>query len=143
MYTYRRKVMIIPYVSDGRVISVQDKKTGEWGFISGGVKRMENYMDAAMRELKEETSGILTDIPSFYRRIEFATTYRPPELLKVDKKQNVTIKSTYHIYLFKVPDDIDLTTFKVNSEIKTINLQYYEDIPNTWDFCDFVFNKLI
>tara|TARA_R110002050_G_scaffold262149_2_gene402329 strand:+ start:162 stop:569 length:408 start_codon:yes stop_codon:yes gene_type:complete len=135
--------MIIPYVSDGRAILVQDKRTNEWGFICGGVKREEKYIEAAVRELNEETSGLLTDIPGFYRRVEFSTLYRPTELLKVDKKQNVKIKSIYHIYMFKVPDDIDLSKFKSNSEIKQIKLQHYESIPNTWELCDFVFSKII
>ena len=143
MNVTRHKVMVIPYTSDGRALTVQDKITEEWGFISGGVKCREKNLDAASRELCEETSGLLSQIPSFFRRIEFVTSYRPDILRKSDKKRNINVLSKYNIYIFKIDDDFDVSDFKPNSEIKSIKLQYYESIENTWELCDFVFSKLI
>ena len=140
--TIRRKVMIIPYTEDGRVLTVRDKRTGEWGFISGGVKAKEPMADGAKRELEEETSGLFTSIPSFHRRIEITTRYRPPELLSIDRARHENVKSVYYIYTFKVSND-NLPTFKPNNEVTELMFQYYDGLENTWEWCDHVFNKII
>ena len=133
--------MVIPYTDDGRVLSIKDRKTGEWGFISGGVKSTETMLDGAIRELNEETSNLLTTIPSFHRRIEITTTYRPPDLKVRDR---YTIYSTYYIYLFQITDDINMDeSFKPNKEVIDMKLVHYDELPDTWIFCDYIFNKVL
>ena len=140
--SHRRKVMVIPYTDDGRVLMVRDRSSGEWGFVSGGVKKHEHPLTCAQRELEEETSGICRTIPSFHRRIETRTTYRPAELLIEDNKKGERVTSTYYIYLFRI-SDINLETFKENNEVDAINIAFYEDTSNTWEFCDWVYNRVL
>jgi len=142
MLKYRYKVMVIPYTETGKFLLVKDKKTSEWGFISGGVKKNETMLKAANRELAEETSCIVSNISRCHTLIRFETKYRPLELLSKDKKNKEDIISIYHIYLFKI-SNIDILKFKPNKEVSELKVCNYNDNTCTWDFCDMVYNKYV
>ena len=131
--------MIIPYTDSGKLLVVCDQETQEWGFISGGVKKHEHPFDAANRELQEETSSVLHSIPTFHRRIEFRTTYRPPQLLKNDKH---VVTSTYYVYTYRI-DDMDVSSFVPNKEISSIRFDYFDEINPRWVICDYIFNRIL
>jgi len=144
----RRKILVVPYtffsdsgekLSDPHFLMVQDKKSLEWGFISGGVKNHETPSLAAYREMKEETSGIMCPdniMPNF----SFVSSFRPPEQLAVDKKRREQVKSI--IYVFVLPfSDLALGNFKPNKEVVKIRVDKYTEFNNVWSFCDDVFFK--
>jgi 8-oxo-dGTP pyrophosphatase MutT (NUDIX family) len=140
----RRKVLIIPYITS-KFLMVKDIKTGEWGFISGGVKKNESYYQAANRELKEETSGVLKSIGSKYQNFMFKTWYRPYEMLAIDKKRKEVIESLYMVYIFKLPrfNKSLLSQFEPNSEVNELCIAEFDSVDNVWDFCvDFYNNRL-
>ena len=139
---HRRKVMIIPFTEDGKPLMVKDRKTLEWGFISGGVKINESPFEGACRELSEETSGLYKTIPSFHRRIEFNTSYRPKQLRNVDKSRRETVISTYYIYLFRACEFIN-DEFKPNKEVVELKFEYYTNFNTTWEWSDYVFKYII
>jgi 8-oxo-dGTP pyrophosphatase MutT (NUDIX family) len=136
--------MVVPVTETGRCLLVKDKKTSEWGFISGGVKKNEKMFYAANRELCEETSNVLTKISKCHTLIRFKTTYRPTELLLKDKKNNEHIISIYHVYLFLIrEDDVCINKFNINKEVSDIKICRYDDTENRWAFCDMVYNSYI
>ena len=131
-------------MSNGKVLMVKDVKTNDWGFISGGVKKNETYTEAALRELKEETSGILSTFPTKMCKIEIPTYYRPEELMIIDKQRNSKVRSIYLIFIYYLDNnDINLKYFKRNKEISDIKFDYFLDNQQTWDFCRDLYIKYI
>ena len=136
--------MVVPFTYDGKCLLVKDKKTSEWGFISGGVKKNEKMFYAANRELSEETSNVIDNISRCHTLIKFKTKYRPAELLKKDKKTNEDIISIYHVYLFLIHEnDVCFNKFKANKEVSDIKICNYNDMKKRWVFCDMVYNSYI
>jgi hypothetical protein len=140
----RRKVLIVPYYvtidTKIKLVLVKDVKTNEWGFISGGVKMKESYINAAKREFFEETSNSLS-FPLTYKTFTFISLYRPSEFKKYDYKRNEIVRSIYTVYTFEIHNiDIDLmNTFVPNKEVKDIKCDFYERFTNTWCFSDDVY----
>lgn len=60
---------------------VKDKQSGDYAFLSGGVKSNETVMRAAARELNEETYGAITEedlsVAHCVKQIEFKNSFRP------------------------------------------------------------------
>lgn len=142
----RRKVMIVPYhvLRNGsrQMVLVQDTKTNEWGFVSGGVKLHEDPLDAAKRELDEETSSTIDFSPK-PMSFQFVSLYRPPELKLVDYQRNEVVRSVYTIFLFKIDEaQLDkINDFRPNKEVVNIACDSYENFKGTWGFCDDVYNS--
>jgi 8-oxo-dGTP pyrophosphatase MutT (NUDIX family) len=137
----RHKVFVIPHYKD-KVMMVQDKGTKEWGFISGGVKRHEerNPLLAAERELREETSGLMSYIPNNYGRGTFTTKYRTSEHLENNKKKGQTVTSRYTVFWIEIsPSFIENTLhtkFVPNNEIIALRVAPYGTFSNRWEVCD-------
>ena len=140
---FRKKVLIVPYTRDGRFLFVKDKQTSEWGFISGGVKRMETYYNASCRELFEETSGLMKKVPDNSHRISFVHDYRPIELLNIDKRKKEYVRSIYTIFLFPINErKLKLQYFKPNKEIIDMCITYFDSLPKTWELSCIVYKYI-
>lgn len=141
----RRKVLIIPYIGKrmDKVLMVKDSKTGEWGFISGGVKKRESFHNAAVRELIEETSGLLTTIDPTATVHVFHTFYRPAELLKVDRSRKEVVRSMYTVYMYQLHGPCPLHQFVPNKEVVDIQIKPYEEFSNVWSFCADVYHNYV
>jgi len=51
----RKKIFLVLYnYTENTLLIVKDRKTKEWSLISGGCKMNEDYVECALRELKEE-----------------------------------------------------------------------------------------
>lgn len=138
----RRKVLIIPYCKN-KILMVRDIKTGEWGFISGGVKKNESFYQAANRELREETSGVFKSIGNTYKNFMFKTWYRPCDMLAVDRKRREVIESLYMVYIFKLPQFQKslLSHFVPNNEVNELCISEFSSVENVWDFCVDIYNN--
>lgn len=160
-HIHRNKVLVVPYIlvkttsnnTKPSFVMVKDRKTKEWGFISGGVKKGEHSDDAARRELREETSNILI-LPDFYDTHAFISTYRPPELLKMDKRRDEFVISSYKMYAFALSETpVDgvyaknlgnylKNSFYENNEVIDIDLKPYTEYENVWSFSDDVYRYM-
>lgn len=146
----RKKVLVVPYRiirHDGKLkveyVMVQDLKTKEWGFISGGVKKHENDLVAAQRELEEETSKIIS-LPDIRlcKVFKYTTTYRPEDLKRMDIKRNEVVNSRYKIYMFRIDDFHDIKHhFKVNKEVIDIDMREFKDFQNVWILSQDIYNN--
>ena len=89
------KAIAIPVIyRDGqfKFLIVKDKRFKEWTFVSGGCRKREvfNPIRCALRELEEETRGILNLKRGTYNYFKFTNRFEPLE------------ESIYHVYLFHV-----------------------------------------
>ena len=149
-YITRHKVLVVPYVihpstNEIYYIMVKDRKTGEWGFVSGGVKKGEYAVDAADRELQEESSNLL-HLPSKYNKYMFTSSYRPSELAKIDERRQEVVRSSYTMFMYRMNDDIRaireiVKDFIPNTECTNIDIRKYRDFEKRWVFTDEVYNK--
>ena len=141
----RKKVFVIPYV-DNKVMLVKDRKTNEWGFISGGVKNHESYFQAAQRELFEETSGLMPYIPDEHGRSSFKTMYRPDELRKVNERRSEQVASSYCVFWIpihpKFANTLE-TSFVPNEEVTQLKVDEYYKFKNRWIVCDMFMDTLV
>lgn len=111
----RQKVVVIPYTfhpytGEKMYVMIQDKESKDWSFVTGGKKMKESYEEAAIRELTEETKGVLLDMKTtFLREVgSVATDFRPPKHKKQDREQNLLVRTLYRIYELPVRFQHDL-----------------------------------
>lgn len=134
----RRKVMVIPYAGR-RVLMVRDRGTGEWGFISGGVKRHEKHAEAAVRELREETSDLLRDLRGLQKETAFDTWYRTKAHRANDDRKGERVRSEYRVFWVRVdPAVLDRLPryFAPNEEIVELGVGEYHRFAPRWELCD-------
>jgi 8-oxo-dGTP pyrophosphatase MutT (NUDIX family) len=144
----RKKILVVPYVMckykttyRPHFVMVKDKQTNEWGFISGGVKKHETPLQAAHREMQEESSGVLK-LAIQVEAYNFVTSYRPPELLKIDQRRNEIVHSMYTMYMVNcTADDVSLlSSFVPNDEVVDIRVAPFSEFSHVWTFCDDVYH---
>lgn len=143
-HVVRNKILVIPYkehVNGREFLMVKDRKTKEWGFISGGIKMNETPEEAAKRELREETSGVLSS-EKLIRFMSFVSTYRPTELQIVDRRRGEKVKSIYHVFLLKF-EHANVSGFRPNKEVTDIRVADYQTFENVWSFCDDVYFRYV
>lgn len=95
----RHKAIAIPTVFDGRepkFLVVRDKRYDEWTFVTGGCTddEIKNPLRCAVRELEEETRGVVVVRKGQYSSFEFNVTAAMP--------QGDEYEVTYHVFVFDV-----------------------------------------
>ena len=85
-----------------KFLTVRDRRHKEWIFVTGGCRKREvsDPIHCALRELEEETRGVLRLKSGIYTQFKFETTERPPEDLEADKKAGIHVTLVYHVYIF-------------------------------------------
>jgi ADP-ribose pyrophosphatase YjhB (NUDIX family) len=113
------KAMAIPVTEiDGELkfLIVHDKRFREWTFVTGGCRHREIYnpIRTALRELEEETRGVVALRSGTYKYFRFNAVFEPYE------------KAIYHAFIFHVQLDTDSVVEKFNEEkTKMDNNQVY------------------
>lgn len=107
------KAIAIPMIDTGhgppKFLIVQDKRYKEWTFVTGGcrVREFYNPIRCAIRELEEETRGIIHLKRGLYTYFKFYTEFSPIE------------KALYHVYVFHMKmkqEDMDAIIDKFTNE---------------------------
>jgi 8-oxo-dGTP pyrophosphatase MutT (NUDIX family) len=80
---------------------VHDRRYREWTFVTGGCRRREVYnpLRCAIRELEEETRGVINLKRGSYSYFKFVTDTPEPR----DVEDGVTVLNHYHVYVFNLP----------------------------------------
>ena len=144
----RHKVLAIPvtFTDDKpRFLTVRDRRFKEWLFISGGCRKREvlNPIRCALRELEEETRGVVNVKSGLYTSYMFETTERSPEELEEDKKEGVQVTIVYHVFIFFMKisshEQQDIVR-KFNYEKAKVEIRKREKLPikRTYDENDFM-----
>jgi 8-oxo-dGTP pyrophosphatase MutT (NUDIX family) len=106
----RHKAIAIPVsFADGkpRFLTVRDRRFKEWIFVTGGCHRREltNPLRCALRELEEETRGVVSIRDGTYSSYVYTCKNHSQEDLDKDKKDGVEVTLVYHVYIidFNIP----------------------------------------
>ncbi len=101
----RHKAIVILVTPDHKLLTVKDSRHQEWIFVTGGCKRSEidNPLKCGLRELEEETRGVVNLRSAYYTEFSFVSKHRTPEELKKDLQENVVVTLVYHVYILRVP----------------------------------------
>ena len=102
----RHKAISIPVsFVDGkpRFLTVRDRRFKEWIFVTGGCRKREVYnpLRCALRELEEETRGLVNLKSGSYSYFKFYSKNRTPEELDNDRSLGIDVTLVYHVYIFE------------------------------------------
>lgn len=80
---------------------VHDRRYKEWTFVTGGCRRREIYnpLRCAVRELEEETRGVINLKRGSYTYFKFSTDTPEPR----DLEDDVDVVNHYHVYVLDLP----------------------------------------
>jgi hypothetical protein len=100
----RHKAIAIPVsFADGtpRFLTVRDKRFEEWIFVTGGCRKKEIYnpIRGALRELEEETRGLVNLKSGTYSYFRFTTKDRSREELLKDRMEGLDVTLVYNVYV--------------------------------------------
>jgi hypothetical protein len=144
----RHKVLAIPVTfteEKPKFLTVRDRRFKEWLFISGGCRKKEvlNPMRCALRELEEETRGVVNIKSGLYTSFVFQTNERSAEELEEDKKDGVQVTIVYHVFIFflKINHEEQQDMIRrFNREKAIVELRKKDKLPikRTYDENDFM-----
>ena len=103
----RHKAIIIPIIKSEtgtKFLTVRDSRHQEWIFVTGGCKKSEvdNPLKCGLRELEEETRGVINIRTGEFSEFQFESNYRSPEETKKDRFEGIIVTLVYHVYLVNV-----------------------------------------
>lgn len=144
----KHKAIAIPVsFVDGkmRFLTVRDRRFKEWIFVTGGCRKREifNPIKCALRELEEETRGVVNLKKGQYSTFKFYSKNRSQEELEKDRQDGVDVTLVYHVYvfIFNVPEHIQHTIVKRFYEEKNKTETRKKNklpIKRTYDENDFI-----
>jgi 8-oxo-dGTP pyrophosphatase MutT (NUDIX family) len=103
----RHKAIIIPIIKSEtgtKFLTVRDSRHKEWIFVTGGCKKSEvdNPLKCGLRELEEETRGVINIRSGEFSEFQFESNYRSPEETKKDRFEGIIVTLVYHVYLINI-----------------------------------------
>ena len=124
----RHKAIVIPVTNDSKFLTVKDSRHQEWIFVTGGCKKSEvdNPLKCGIRELEEETRGVINLRTGEFTEYEFESSYRSPEETRKDRFEGIIVTLVYHVYLINIQYTAEQQTkivqdFHVNKARMEIN----------------------
>ena len=102
----RHKGIAIPvsFVDDKpRFLTMRDRRFKEWLFVTGGCRKREvfNPLRCALRELEEETRGVISLKKGRFSYFKFTTKDRSKEEKENDLRDGIEITLVYHVYVIE------------------------------------------
>lgn len=93
--------------SKPRFLTVRDRRHKEWIFVTGGCRKKEitNPIVAGLRELEEETRGVINIKQCVYSYYSFECNNRTQREIIKDLKNGLDVTIIYHVYIieFNIP----------------------------------------
>ena len=143
---YRYKSVVIPILND-KFIVVKDATYDELTFVVGGCKKYESAYKCALRELKEETRGVLGNFNEndLIYQFHFESRNRSKKELEKDTKEGVFVTMIYNVFFIYLPQDININSIRSkyhkntnihNNETNDIRLMSKKQLlsANMWRF---------
>ena len=143
---YRKNVGIVVFNKEQKVLMCAraDSQDFNWQFPQGGINQNEDIVDAAKRELQEETGITSVELVA---RIPKALRYDFPDYVLAKFKKNKYIGQEQHWVLFYFNGDdseIDFTTNPNEIEFKAYEWVDISEAPNRIvEFKKDVYNKIV
>ncbi len=138
------KVMVLPYTKIDNVVEFivfHDKRYNEWTFLSGYVENNESHLDAANREMDEETFGLLNIDIKNYPNTTFSTSgfCEKNKLLKyevifVDVTKLFPNYQSKDIFVSNFQKTVLNTKFSENSIVSFETFETFSKRKNIWCF---------
>lgn len=130
---YRENVAIIVSNSEGKVLlcARADTPELEWQFPQGGIDKGETALEAAYRELSEETG--ITEV-ELIKEMPDGIKYNFPDAVKIKfrKNGNLNVGQNQHYILFQLKNDnakIDFLTHLEEVEFKAYRWADIDEAP--------------
>ena len=120
-------VVLVSFVDDKpRFLTMRDRRFKEWIFVTGGCRKKEitNPLRSALRELEEETRGVINLKRGVYNSFDFS--------VKSTEMDEVGVTLVYHVYVieYNVPRNVQLTLIsRFNEEKEKTELRKKEHLP--------------
>ena len=104
----RHKAIIIPIIKshygESKFLTVKDSRHQEWIFVTGGCKKSEiDYpLKCGLRELEEETRGVVNIKNGEFSEFQFESNFRSPEETRKDRQEGIIVTLVYHVYIIEL-----------------------------------------
>ena len=120
----RHKGIAIPvsFVDDKpRFLTMRDRRFKEWLFVTGGCRKREvfNPLRCALRELEEETRGVISLKKGRFSYFKFTSKDRSNEEKEKDIRDGIEITLVYHVYVI----EFNINRFAQGNLIDRFNYQ--------------------
>jgi 8-oxo-dGTP pyrophosphatase MutT (NUDIX family) len=95
--------VLVSFIDDKpRFLTVRDRRHKDWIFITGGCRKREtsNPLRCALRELEEETRGVILLKEGSYSHFSFVHNTRTPEEEEQDRTDDLDVIVVYNVSRF-------------------------------------------
>ena len=96
--------VLVSFIDDKpRFLTVRDRRHKDWIFITGGCRKRENSnpLRCALRELEEETRGVILLKEGSYSHFSFVHNTRTPEEEEQDRIDDLDVIIVYNVYVIE------------------------------------------
>ena len=128
-----------------RFLVVRDKRHKDWTFVTGGCRKREifNPIRCALRELEEETRGILNLTNINYNYFKFTTRSLDNDEIRKEREKGVDLTLIYHVYvietnLTRTDENTIISKFNIEKEKTEERRKNKQPIKRTYDENDFI-----
>ena len=102
----RHKAIIVPVVRgpELKFLTVRDSRHQEWIFVTGGCKKseVECPLKCGLRELEEETRGVVNIKTGEFVEFQFESNNRSPDETRKDRSEGIVVTLVYHVYIINL-----------------------------------------
>lgn len=101
---HKTVTILVSFIDDKpRFLTVRDRRHRDWIFITGGCRKREtsNPLRCALRELEEETRGVIQLKQGQYSHFTFIHNTRTPEEEEEDRRENLDVIIIYNVYIIE------------------------------------------
>jgi 8-oxo-dGTP pyrophosphatase MutT (NUDIX family) len=138
--------VLVSFIDDKpRFLTMRDRRHREWIFITGGCRKREtgNPLRCALRELEEETRGVINLKKGSYNEFFFTYDNRSPEEIAEDNLNDLDVTICHHVYIieYNIPRSTQLHLVHLfNEQKQKMDQRKREKLPirRTYDENDYM-----